>query len=155
MLISYLLLAPIILEIDSDAGICRVRFHKIVSANLKIDEESIFLKLKLAGWRKKYNLLDFITKPKEKKSVIKRSKKERDNLSFKKMFRILKSFRVRRFFISVDTDNMQMDGFLYPVFLLIQNLTGKKIQINFIGENTVKLTIENNIARVMWAFIKK
>ena len=68
---------------------------------------------------------------------------------------ILKSFRIRKFLISVDTDNMQVNGIMYPICLLAQNISGRQIGINFVGENIIILKIENNIARIVWAFIKK
>ena len=55
----------------------------------------------------------------------------------------------------MDTDNMQVNGIMYPICLLAQNISGRQIGINFVGENIIILKIENNIARIVWAFIKK
>ena len=155
MFLSYLLFAPFILEMDSDKGLFSIRFQLLASVNLALDQDNLFLKFKLAWWRKQINLLEPSTKRKEKIPLKKQSKKHRKNLSFKKIAGILRNFRIRKFFISVDTDNMQVNGIMYPIFLLAQNISGKRIGINFKGENIFILRIENNIARILWAFITK
>lgn len=155
LILSYLLFAPFVLEIDSNKGLYSIRFHRIISANLALEQETIFIKIKFAWWRKEINLLEPTTKKPEQIIQTKHRNKSRKKLSFKKMAGILKSFRIRKFLISVDTDNMQVNGIMYPICLLAQNISGRQIGINFVGENIIILKIENNIARIVWAFIKK
>ncbi len=101
------------------------------------------------------NLLEPSIKKTKQITQKKHRTKSRKKLSFKKLTGILRSFRIRKFLISVDTNNMQVNGIMYPLFLLAQNISGRQIGINFVGENIVILKIENNIARIVWAFIKK
>lgn len=148
----YLLFAPFFVEINSDSGLFRIRFHQFASANLIFDESSIYLKLKIAGLQKQIDLI--AAKKKEKKPVVKNEKKKYKKISFQKMLAMIKSFRIKKFYLAVDTGNMQTNGILYPVFTLMRISSGKNITINFLDENKLILQIENNLARIMWAYIK-
>ena len=152
MVFIYLLFAPFFVEIDSVKRLFRIKFHRLASARLIFDESSILLELKTAGWQKKIDLLEI--KEKNKKAVVKNEKKKQTKISFQKFLAVLKSFRIRKFFLTLDTGDMQMNGILYPLFVLTSISSGKNITINFLDENKLILQIENNLARIIWAYIK-
>lgn len=155
LLFSYLLFAPFILEIDSERGVCNLRYHYLASADLALYQEAIFLKVKIVWWKKQINLLEPNIKSSVTSPVKNNRNKSRNKISFKKILNLVKSFRVRKFLISIDTDNMQLNGIMYPIFLLGQHFSGRQIEINFKGDNIIIMKIENNIARILWAYIKK
>ena len=155
LLFSYFLFAPFILEINSDKGIFSLRSHYIASADLALYRDAFFLNVKIAWWRKQFNLLEPNIKDPETSPAKKHRQKSSKKIPFKKILNLIKSFRVRKFLISLDTDNMQWNGIMYPIFLLAEHYSGRQIEINFTGENIVIMKIENNIARILWAYIKK
>ena len=85
--------------------------------------------------------------------------KKKDGKSFKikfsKIKAVLSTFKVNTFFVNLDTNDVLLNANLFPVFLGLRIYTGKELYINFIGKNEVKIEIENNMARVILAFIFK
>jgi hypothetical protein len=151
MLFCTLLFIPFYLEMDSRIGLCRFRFLRLASATFYLDDDSIFLNMKIAWWYKKFDLLQ---PGRRRKNISEKSKKEsgRKRIPLKKMTAIFRSFKVNKFQLTIDTGSMQLNGILYPLFSCIS--TNKPVTINFNNENSFVFEIENNIARMVWAFIK-
>lgn len=152
---SYLLFAPFFIEIDSISGLFRIRFHRLASATLIFKESSFFIEIKMAGWQKQIDLL--AVKMKEGKPALKKERKEKKQIkaiSFRKILAVTKSFRVRRFFLTLDTGDRQLNGILYPLFVFLSVKSGKNITVNFFGENKLIFQVENNFARVLWAYTR-
>lgn len=155
----YLLTAPFFIEINTDIGLYRLRFHYLASGSVTFRENSLFMKVKVMFWYKEFDMLKNSGKqkkinrnPDSNKAVKKRK------ISFGK-FRdkatgILKSFQVKKCYIIVDTGDMPLNGILYPWFCLLSRYTGRDININFRGENAVLLKVKNSIVRVLWAYMK-
>jgi hypothetical protein len=150
----YLLVAPFYFEINSDSGLCRIRFHFLASARLRVIESSLILDLKIVGWQKHIDL--FAVSDKKKKAVQKKieRRKKKSIMTFRKIWALTKSFRINKCDLSFDSGDMPMNGLLFPLFQWLSILTGKNIRINFWNENKIILEIENNFARIGWAFIK-
>ena len=148
----YLLFAPFYLEINSRIGLCRIRFHRLAMAGFYLQESSLILELKIAGWRKQIDLL--AERPSHKENLKIKYKKERKTISLKKIKAILKSFKVNKLYLNFCFDNMPLNGILYPAFLWLSRRTGKHFEINFWNENEFILEIENNLFRMIRAYIK-
>ncbi|HYV90582.1 MAG TPA: hypothetical protein VE978_02320 [Chitinophagales bacterium] len=150
----YLLVAPFYLEIDSVEGLCRIRFHFLASAKLRMSESSLILDLKIIGVEKQ---IDLLAPPKQKKKPVQKKigrQKKRAGIPFRKVWAMLQSFRINKCDVNFDFGDMPLNGILYPLFQWISILTGKSIRINFGNETKIILEIENNFARIGWAFIK-
>lgn len=151
-ILCYLLFAPFYIEINSESGLCRMRFHKLLSAQLKITESSLIVEIKAAWWRKRIDLLVLIKQ--KGKPVKKIEKKKNKNVPFKKIINVIKSFKVTKFYVTICFDDMPLNGILYPLFLGLSLKTKKHFEINFWNENEIVLRIENNLFRIIWAYIK-
>jgi hypothetical protein len=154
--LGYVLLAPFYLELDSRSGLCRFRFHRLASARLAIVENTLILHLWVAGWQKQLDLLEKLAgngKPSQKKikENLKRDGK-RPNVPMRKIWGIVRSFKVNTFLLSFDAGNVRTNGLLFPWFLLAGRLTGKPIGINFLKENDLVLEIENSFFRILRAY---
>ena len=151
-MLIYLLYAPFYVEINSLTGLCRMRFHHIASAGLEVKDRSLKLVLKITWWRTE---MDLLTKrePRKKKEVSRKPKNKGWKLSVRKIRKVLAGFKLNQCSITIDTGNQQINGILLPLFLRLSRVTGKKIQISFHGENEIILQMENNLARIVWAFI--
>lgn len=151
----YVLFAPFYLEINTINGLLRLRFHRLVIAQLVINENSLCLDLKIAGWRKQIDLLaQKEQKEQKKKSIKKQSEKGRNRISLKKISAIAKSFKVNKFYLSISFDEMMLNGIIYPLLNFISFKTNKRIEINFFHENEIILEVENNFFRIIRAYIK-
>ena len=153
LVFSYILFAPFYLEIDSSRSLFGIRFHHLARGRLLITDSSLKIDLRIAGWTNQIALLTQKER-KEKPIVVKRKGNPR-RISFSKMKAMLKSFKVNKCYLNLDLENAEWNGILFPAFFWMSRVTGKKIQINFLGANEIKLEIENNIARILWAFIFK
>ena len=152
IIISYLLFAPFYLEANSALSVFRIRFHKIAIAEIFISNRTLMVEIKLAGWKKQIDLLAPKAK-KEKKKVKKTKRSKRQNFSFNKFKSIIKSFKVNTCYINLDFENVRWNAALFPVFYGLSRVTHQQFHINFIGQNQINLQIENNMARIIWAYL--
>ncbi len=153
--IGYFLFAPFFLEINTVGALYRVRFHWLASARLIHTGRSLIVELKIAWWHKTIDLFTQRSKkekPPHKEVKIKRKRAFR--ISFRKMKAIFKSFKINTVHLTVDTGDMPLNGILYPCIMWLRIYSGKDISINFLDKNEMILEIENNCARMIWAYFK-
>jgi hypothetical protein len=150
LILGYLLFAPIYIEINSIEELYRIRFHKLFQASLHFEENFPSVQFKIARWRKRISLAG---REMEQEKPKKTGKEEKHRFSFKKAIAIINSFKVNRFYLTLCFDNMALNGILYPAFRLVSIKTGKNIEINFLSKNEIILKIENNLYRVLRAYI--
>jgi hypothetical protein len=146
----YIFYAPFFLEINSVTGLFRLRFHHFASLNLLLKDETIIMEVKILWWRRYVDLLqvNFFAQ----KKLTKKVKKKNLNISLKKIKALLKCFKINEFNVSICFSDMTVNGILFPAFYLFGLYLKKKIAINFIEENKIILVLENNLARMSWAY---
>lgn len=150
LFITYFLFAPFYLEIDSKRKLIRMRFHRLASARLLVVNSSLMIDVRIPGWRKS---IDLIRQDRQKIKATTKKKYKARKIPFHKIKAVMKSFKVNRCYVDVDLDNMEMNGMLFPLFYWVSHLTGKYFRTNFLGRSDVSLEIENNVARMLWAYI--
>ncbi|HEY8780400.1 MAG TPA: hypothetical protein VIM16_02195 [Mucilaginibacter sp.] len=151
---AYLLFAPFYLEINSISGLCGVRFHRLAFAKLVISESSVKIDLWIAGWRKRIDPFAKSVKRKPtKKSIPPKQKKKPFKISFSSVKAVLKSFKINKCYLNIDSGNVQLNGLLFPGFYWLSKYTNKPLSINFLDRNEIILEIENNMARIIKALI--
>lgn len=131
-----------------------IRFHCLASANIRIRDERLFMELRILNWRKQFDLLSstYKNKPPSKKKI--QSKKtNKPAISWKRIKHVLMSFRINTCYITIDTGNVQLNALLFPIAYWIHTKSKKNISINFIGKNDITLEIQNNLARMSWAYL--
>ena len=128
VLILIFLIIPFQIEFNSNYSFITIRFFYLFTYNFSYDV--FFYQL-----RNTSNIIQF-----EKKRLSKWNK-------------ILATFKVKKLDLSVDTGNNQLNSFLFPVFYLLGFFLKRKIQINYTGNNFLKIILQNNLARLSWAFI--
>lgn len=151
---------PFRLIIDSVTGTYKIVVGRFMSGELVFVNAEEYVDLKLFFWKKRFNLFEMksgksIEKSSEKK-VEKSYKKEKRSkvIPFRKVLAIVKSFKVNRFRILINTDDMMLNGILYPLVYWLAYKTRKDIGIVFYGPSIVRIDIENNLAHIAWAYIK-
>ncbi len=153
-----LLFARWFIEIDSTKDLYSIRFEKIASAGLTLHNDAIKFELKIFGWKKIYDFEKLLLSRTEKSAVKPELRKSKNRFKlknpFQKFMNVMKSFKITHCNIKIDTGNMPLNGILFPCFYLFSIRTNKIIMINFWGENTVVLQLENSLARMLWAFFK-
>ena len=158
LIIGYLFFAPFYLELNSVQGLLRFRFHRLASVTAAIRNNTPVLEMRIAGWRRKMDLgeiKNFANKKSygRKQKIRQETVKKRRPIPWRKIRRVLYSFKVNVCDISIDTGNMSLNGILFPVLYLFRLYSKKDISINFLDENRIILQIENSLARMSWAYI--
>lgn len=159
--VSYLLFAPVILEIDSTRGILGVRWRGVAWGRVVFFDESFYVSVRVAWWQRRFPLTGGDTQDKKKKKPAKReeglNRKRRKRRGPKEWFQIgisvLKTFRVTKCNIDIDTGSASTNGMLYPVVWWLARKADSRLSINFEGRNKVELEIGNSLARMAGTFI--
>ena len=165
---TWLLLAPVRLQINTLHGFFRLRILGIASAEYRMENDPFGIKLRVLFFRKRIGLEDMIArKAKSQKedpekaekptSKWKNKRKRKGGMKFRTLVRLvrnlLKSFRIREFRIWVDTGDFVRNSQLYPLTVASW---GRKpeVLINYQGKNALLLDMENRLGSVAWAFLR-
>jgi hypothetical protein len=127
-------------------GLAKVRFEAHEEALLKIQLRLFFLNFDFFPFKN--------TTKRIKKHQIKKSnfKGRRKRISIKTMIRLLKTFKVKRFFLNIDTGDCIYNAKLYPIVAFLNYRLGH-FNINFIGKNQLVLCLENRPVYILKSFI--
>lgn len=156
----YLLFAPFFIEIDSTKGLFIFRFHKLVRVQADWNNGDPQIWYKVLFWKGE---IDPFT-PKTQKSVAKADyteeksapkKKSAFRLNRRQVFAIVSSFKVQKCIIKLDTGDMPLNGLLYPWFFMLGYKLGFTILINFHGQEIFVMEVQNRLARMLWALVKR
>jgi hypothetical protein len=154
--ILYLLFAPFRLEVDSDLMMLRVRFHRLASARIYCGHGTLMLDFQIGWWKKTMDLLQPAKKSEARSSARENKAKssgKRRTMPLRKVMAVMRSFKLKRCIIHIDTGNMEWNGILFPVAYWLRMKSGQDILIRFDGMTRVALTIENNAARMIRAYV--
>jgi len=154
VLVIFLLLAPIILFIDTNTNQYYIQLKGLAKLNFEADEDE-FLKIKLKLF---FMNFDFYPLRKHKKNINKKrltkakSKKKQNRFKLKTALRLLKTFKVKQFVLEIDTGDCIYNAKLYPIFAFLNYRTGS-FNINFTGKNHFLLCLENRPIYILRSFI--
>jgi len=151
--VIYLLLVPIILYIDTITNQYYLQLKGLAKASIEDDKEEL-IRIRL-----KVFFLNFSFYP-LKKSVSKKIRKTKEvqvksrirRMGFRTGLRLLKSFKIKRFLLNVDTGDCISNAKLYPVFAFLNYRMGG-FNINFQGQNQLVLHIQNRPIHIIRSFI--
>lgn len=158
-LLLYVLLAPIILEVDSDADLYQLRYHKLASAKLSLDELEPIVHIDVLKWHRSFPLVKKTEKAIEHGEKAQKLSKEdktrkRSTRIGKLLLKMAGSFKVRYWYVTFDTGDMVLNGQLYPLVYLAGRQLDKPTVINFWGQNLIQVSISNSLAHMGWVYFK-
>lgn len=151
-LILYVLLMPMILVVDTNNEQYYIQMKGVARADVIMDDKEIFI-IKLKLFFLKFYIHPLKTKKEKKSEITKAVKvdKKTKKLSFKTVIRIMKSFKVKKFYINIDTGDCITNSKLYPVFSFLNYQFGG-FHINYKGQNALVLALENRPIRIIKSF---
>ena len=155
ILVTYLLLMPIILSIDTSNNEYYIQLKGLVKAYVEPHEEEIIrIKLNVFFMRFYFFPIDEIIKRnKTKKLKPKKNKtKRKRSFSASKGMKILKTFKVKQFVIDMDTGDVIQNAKLYPAFAFFNYYKGG-FNINFEGRNILVVRLQNRPIDIIKVFI--
>ena len=156
LLFLALLFMPLNLVLDTRTHEYYVQAAGLAKMRIEGDEKAI-IRLRLQALFRSFYFypIDWIDRPKrieEKRERKKKKKKKATKLSLRTILRVLKSFKVKRFWVHLDTGDCIANAKLYPGFALL-NYLGGNFGVNFHGRNEVVLHLQNKPIRLLRSFI--
>lgn len=122
---------------------------------MRVHDEQLFIELCILNWTKQFDLQasNKSEPPVNRERRINTKKTTKAGIPWKRIWSVIMSFRLNACKIKIDTGNVQANALLFPIAYWIQVKSKKDISINFLGENIIILEIQNNLARMSWAYI--
>lgn len=153
LVLIYLLVTPIVLLIDTTTNQYYIKIQGLVKASLEAHkEELIRIKLRVFFLKFYFFPLKNIGSKKKPKLITKKKIERSKRFDFQTAVRVLKSFRVKKLFIDIDTGDCILNAKLYPFVALLKYYSGN-ININFQGRNQLILCIQNRPINIIRSFI--
>ncbi len=155
ILVTYLLLVPIILSINTQKNDYYIQLKGLAKANFEPHEEEL-LRIKLKVFFMTfyfYPIDEYYKRKRVKKLKSKKHKtKSRKRLSLYKGLQVLKTFKVKQFVIDMDTGDVVKNAKLYPAFAFLNYHVGG-FNINFQGRNQLAVRLQNRPIDIIKLFI--
>lgn len=147
-----LLWTPVIIQVDTDLNKYDVSLFGIVKAWLSVEEDELKTHVWILGYHRKSSP-KFLIAEKTEEDKRKKKRKNVPKLRLGRTFNAIRSFKVKTFEVSLDTDDYVLNAKLVPVSWLIR-LLGVNVTINFQGNSYCRLEIRNNLWRMTSAYLK-
>jgi len=155
VIVGWILVARIELTIDTLHNEYKLCWYSIGSARLIPQDKGITLLLNCFGWSKEMDLLTFLARSSKRKPTASTSIKQRKikaknavnrRIGVRKMIEILRTFRVRKCYLELDTDDFILNSFLFPLAHFLHSPT-HQLKINYQGNTHFSLIIDNRLYR--------
>ena len=161
-LLLFLLFTTITLKIDSYQQQYYVQVWGLCRASIVTGDAPI-LEFRVLFLRFRIDLLEQVSKGiarrKQRQEAATSSPERKDRRMPKRMgqrlWRVLRSFKVRQLELDLDTGSVQWNAYLWPLFYFLRFRHAlRHLHINYNGRVEAALHIENRLARMLWAFIR-
>lgn len=132
----------------------RLRWVMVGRAMVEYDEKWS-LKVNVLFFHKQWDLEKIIFKEKKKRRRVhprKKKKKGKEN-RLSKFLNVLKSFRITKWQLAIDTGDTVKNAWLYPLNFSVHSWN--HLRINFTDENYLVLVIRNTPWKIAYAVLKK
>jgi len=152
LLLFGLLFIPIELYLNTNTNQCFLHLKGLVKARFENDEEEL-LRIRVRFFFKNFHFypLRKLGAPKRQKLGVKKDKKHQ-GIKPKRILRLLKSFRIKKLSVNIDTGDYLLNARLYPVFAFLNYHKGN-FNINFEGSNKMVLHLQNRPIYIIKSFI--
>ena len=151
LIVIYILLVPIVLFIDTNTNQYFIKLKGLAKASIEQHKVEILrIKLTVLYLNFYFYPLQYLRIKKKKETAAKHTKNRK--IGFKKMMCILKSFKVKKLLLNIDTGNCILNAKLYPFFLFLNYYIGY-FSINFEGRNRLVLEVENRPIAIIKSII--
>ncbi len=151
LLIGFLLFAPIIMCIDTEKELFYIKLKGIVTIGVEANKLEV-IQIKIHTFLKDFYFYPLRQKEQKKKRLKKLKSKGKSTIRMRKVLWVLKSFKVTRFYMNIDTGDYLTNAKLYPLFALLKYRYGR-FNINFDGRVKLLLYLENKPIRILRSFI--
>lgn len=153
LLVIILLYTPLNIAIDTRSNLYQLRWRGLFKANIEYDAKEV-IRARVTVLFMTFRVFPLNYMSSNRKAPKKRagSKKRRRRMSFNKVLRIVRSFKVDQFVLNLDTGSVLLNARLYPLVALLQHFR-HHIGVNFTGQNVLVLRIRNRPIDILKAFL--
>ncbi len=155
ILVTYLLLMPIILSVNTTTNDYYIQLKGLAKANIEGHEEEL-IRIKLKVFFMTFYFFpinEYYKRKRIKKLKPKKHKtKSRKRFGLLKGLKVLNSFKVKKFTLDLDTGDVITNAKLYPAFALLNYHLGG-FNINFEGRNQLAVRLQNRPIDIIKIFI--
>jgi len=154
LIICLLLLSIIIIEVDTRVPEAAVRWGVIGNAKIWYAGEW-WLRLQLPFYRKTFRMADMKSNRLKRKTIIEKEKPKKGRklkLVVKKIFRVMKSFRVSEWKLALDSGDYVTNAQIYPLNFFPKVF--RHLFVNFNGENFLVLKMSNRSWKILYNFFR-
>ena len=152
-LMLYLLFIPIDLVVDTALKQYFVQFKGLAKVQLEGHEQEVF-RIKLRTLFMNFYFYPLRKRNPSKKQKLKKgvAKKRNGRTTFSKLIKLVRSFKVKRLLVELDTGDCIHNAKLYPVFGFLNHHAGV-FRINFEGRNNLVIHLQNRPINIIKSFI--
>ena len=153
LILCWLFFAPLELRIDTRIPLLSVQWKTIGKASLTYEDETWLFKLRVLFFYKEWNLEKIVFHEKKRERIKKSRTRQRKPFHWLgKGLYILRTFRVAKWEIAIDTGDVIKNAWLYQ--LNFYSSTRRHLFVNFVDENYFLLVIRNAPWRLVYAFVR-
>lgn len=153
LVIVCLLFIPINIYINTKSNQYYAELKGLVRASIEPDEQELFRIKLMVPFKDFYFFpLRVWNTPKEKGKEIKKGSKSWKRFTPQTILRLIKSFKIKKWNIDLDTGNCITNAKLYPLFTFLNYHFGG-FHINFEGRNHALLLVRNRPIYIIKSFI--
>ena len=152
LILGWLLLAPLQLQIDTRIPEICFRWLSVGKAKMVYEQGQWRLQISVLFFFKQWKLEDLFLKPKKRVKKSRPKTKTGHSKWFRKLLKLIKTFRVTKWRIAIDTGDDVKNAWLYS--LNFYPGLSHHFCVNFFDENYFLLEIRNTPWRLVKAFIK-
>ena len=145
---------PFYFVVDSRHNIIAFEWQPLFKINVLFNEGNLRLKLKIFFFKMSTEPLKWSKSKSSQNAKKKKPKKKAPRWLKRKIIPILNSFKIEKFYFTLDTDDYCKNAYLYPLFKLFSNRKNRKLSINFNGETQLTLIIQNRLSRIIKVILK-
>jgi hypothetical protein len=155
--ILWILLAPVIMIADSQRNRYRITLPGIFGASLVPADERIHLRINIFFIPFRINPF----KGRKKKAARKKQKEDRKKRrrmtgGMSRGLSVLRTIRIKRLFMDIDTEDFTLNAQLIPVFSVLNDHTENiTMQVNFEGRASVMLDARTRLGAMLWTYLIK
>lgn len=151
-LILGLLFLPIIICIDTTSNQYYLQLKGVFKIDFEKHEKEIFrIRINILF----FNFYFYPLKTKHFKKAKNTNKlkleKQKKHIPFNKIIRVIKTFKIKKILINIDTGNCILNAKLYPFFVFL-NYNNGHYSINFQNQNEFILVMENKPIHILRSY---
>ena len=158
-LLLWVLLGELTFTFDTKNHIYSIVLFGLIRSSVESQHEKFFLRFEAPFYLRDFDLESAMFNLIEDNLATKKVNKKKSNKSklgfFKKrmrkrFIRVLKSFKIDKWYVNIDTNDCALNGKLYPLTWAISSI-GYPVHINFIGKQDITLIVKNRLAKIIKA----